>query len=224
MRIHLVQFDSARDFLHHYDEMDGDGGLIFATKAKFRSGEQVALEVRFPPMVGRVLVTATSSPHMAPEGYVAFRFLAEEQSKKEFLLRVAHLSGEPKSFPRHHRRFPVRLRLNWQVEGVAFHHIGEVRNLSRGGLFVVSEWAPPVGTRLSLTIKAPDDPNPIRVRGKVTWVSHGGKQVGMGLRFEKRSSPDMKRLRTIIRAISHSGDLDAVPTFVSKVFSEQEHT
>ncbi len=59
-------------------------------------------------------------------------------------------------------------------------------NISLGGLFIETEKAFPLQTRLQIRFRIPTQPEPIDVSGEVRWVEHGapGQPAGMGVRFQ----------------------------------------
>lgn len=69
-------------------------------------------------------------------------------------------------------------------------HIGLVRDLSATGLFVYSDFAPPTGTELNLTIQLSRDEEKTSLfvcKGKVVRVedSRNGAAVGIAVKFEE---------------------------------------
>ena len=229
MKIHLLRFKNGNEFLSCYEQMEGDGGLVFPTRAALKPGETFVIEVKFPPLPNRVLVKATVSRAQKaspdgpgqksyplqkshPLGTIVARFLRTEKPKRDFLLEMAkighHDSNGKLKRPAHrrYRRFPVDMGLTWQVKETELRHQGRVEDLSSGGMFVRTEWTPPVGTELKLTLQPDDAKGPLGLYGRVTWVSQGLRAGGMGIRFQHNSRGEMRRIRRLIRHISNSGE------------------
>ncbi len=70
------------------------------------------------------------------------------------------------------------------------------RNMSPGGIFLVSSEAYPMGTILKLKIHTPTTLKPIVVEAKVVWIAkdENSKVMGVGLVFIKISETDKKEL------------------------------
>jgi hypothetical protein len=56
MKILFARFDSAEDFLRHYDPVLEWGGIVVPTKAALPPSTPVVVEVAFPGLPNRVLV------------------------------------------------------------------------------------------------------------------------------------------------------------------------
>jgi Tfp pilus assembly protein PilZ len=192
--------------------MDGVGGVVFDSRASLEIGEKFVLEVKFPPLPNRVLIKAEVVEKKRSPDRVVARFLSGEQAKRDFLVTMA-ASNERKlngRRPAHrlHRRFPVELPVTWQVKGVELRHDGKIEDLSSGGMFVRTEWTPPVGTELKLTFHPRSSQERVCLVGRVTWVSQGLRAGGMGIRFRHRNGPEMRAVRKLVREIGHSGEVD----------------
>ena len=89
--------------------------------------------------------------------------------------------------PRIFRRVPfeAELRLRWEPDGGEVS--ARIANISLGGMFVVSGEPRPAGTTLELSFKLPEQPAPVRGRGRVAWVRERDEGLerppGMGVRF-----------------------------------------
>lgn len=93
-----------------------------------------------------------------------------------------HRKDEP---PRRLRRFTLRGEAT--VSGEQLLIDGAVENISTGGLFVLAEALPEVGTELEVRFRLPVDETLHRVRGVVAWLRPAdrrlGHAAGFGLRF-----------------------------------------
>lgn len=88
---------------------------------------------------------------------------------------------------REHFRRSVEYRVTFRSEMLEFESraevMGEVLDISAGGLFVRSEYFEPPGTPVSLLVWIDDD-EPIALRGSVAWVAeHPPKGPGMGIKL-----------------------------------------
>ena len=94
---------------------------------------------------------------------------------------------------REHLRRSVEYRVAFRSEMLEFEGRaeieGEVIDMSRGGLFVRSEFLEVPGTPVSLLVWLDDD-EPIALRGSVAWVAeHPPKGPGMGIKLDKSWDP-----------------------------------
>ncbi len=201
--IKTLLFKNGQDFLRHYREMDGEGGVVVPSKLRYHPGDRVILEIFFPPMPNRLLLRAEAVPHMASQGFAAFRFLDSEALKKSYLVTVAKKNFRVRR--RRHRRYPTDLEVTWQVEGVALHHPARLRDLSRGGLSLATAWPPPVGTNVVMHLHLPEDPTALILEGRVTWTAQNTKAGAMGVRFFTNAVSEMKRLRHFLHQLNDSG-------------------
>jgi type IV pilus assembly protein PilZ len=98
------------------------------------------------------------------------------------------------------RRGNARFKVELTVSVSSAHNFyqGFAENLSRGGLFVATHQARPVGEDLELSIHLGQDDEPICAMGKVCWVrdfsEHSDVSPGLGVKFTNLSSDDEKKI------------------------------
>src|SRR5262245_19105511 len=62
--------------------------------------------------------------------------------------------------------------------------VGEVTDISSGGLFIKCEFFEAPGTPVSLLVWLPDQAEPVALRGHVAWIAeHPPKGPGMGIKL-----------------------------------------
>src|SRR5215475_8821617 len=88
----------------------------------------------------------------------------------------------------HFRRIDPRYDRQLEIE-VLFEgkkQISQTRNISLGGLYLVSATPLPIGTTVQLRFQLPTQPEPVEVSGDVRWVvkQGAGDQSGIGIRFQ----------------------------------------
>jgi hypothetical protein len=88
---------------------------------------------------------------------------------------------------REHVRRAVEYRVTFRSEMLEFEAraevVGEVLDISAGGLFVRSEYLEAPGTPVSLLVWIDEDA-PLSLRGSVAWVAeHPPKGPGMGIKL-----------------------------------------
>jgi Tfp pilus assembly protein PilZ len=92
--------------------------------------------------------------------------------------------SEKRTFVRQDVMYPVRFRSEMLEFESKAELIGEVLDMSEGGLFVRSEYLEAPGTPVWLQVWLPSSPEPIALRGNVAWVAeHPPKGPGMGIRL-----------------------------------------
>ncbi|HJZ88660.1 MAG TPA: PilZ domain-containing protein [Polyangia bacterium] len=206
MKILLARFASGTEFLEHYDGVFPWGGLLVPTRTVVAADEPLIVEVAFPELPNHVLLRGRAVDRDEDRGGLVVRFLHSEEQKKEFLLQVA--SGEQRAiWQRRHRRFPVRLRVAFGVEGGSSTVHAHTEDLSAGGIFLRTPMTLSVRTPVALTVDPADGSPPIEVTGHVAWVRHHPPTAGFGVTWDERSSHAMKRLRKLMRDLKTRGKL-----------------
>jgi uncharacterized protein (TIGR02266 family) len=75
-------------------------------------------------------------------------------------------------------------------EGATFST--QTRNISLGGVFIVTETSLPFGAKLSLKFRIPTQTEPVEVDGQVRWLeAEDGHVRGIGIRFEGLRARDV---------------------------------
>lgn len=89
--------------------------------------------------------------------------------------------------PRIFRRVPFEAELRIRFEEGGEELVARSANLSLGGMFVVADPPPEPGSTFELSFKLPEQPAPVRGRGRVVWTRAEGegpdRLPGMGVRF-----------------------------------------
>jgi len=81
---------------------------------------------------------------------------------------------------RKHGRVTISANVNFSSENNFY--AGETRDISLGGLFLVTDVAVPIGSELTVLLKLPT--HVLSLRTEVVWtVAEGTKSTGLGLRF-----------------------------------------
>ena len=88
-----------------------------------------------------------------------------------------------RSFPRHRSRFVVRF------DSVQDFVLEYAANISAGGVFVATEFPPPMDSVISVTLELPGEAQPVIARAQVVHrvsaeeAAKGGGQAGAGVQF-----------------------------------------
>jgi type IV pilus assembly protein PilZ len=88
---------------------------------------------------------------------------------------------------RRQTRAPIELKVEYKRLNTFFADY--TKNISRGGSFIATEKPLPVGTEFVFALGVPNLPEPLRLRGKVIWVTspaHATRAnpAGMGIEFQ----------------------------------------
>ena len=85
------------------------------------------------------------------------------------------------------QRTPIELKVEYKRVNTFFADY--TKNISRGGSFIATDKPLPVGTEFVFALGVPNLPEPLRLRGKVIWVTPVGEATranpaGMGIEFQ----------------------------------------
>ncbi len=199
MRILNVPFVSSAEFLSHFSEKNGDGALFCRTRTELQTGEPVLLEIAFPGLPNRALIRGSVVTRVPGKGsWIAFD--AADASTRDFLLGIAHGDMVVSSVTeRAHDRFPAELPVEIDLPGggAAESQTGDV---SASGVFIRSDAAPAVGSRVTLRLETGDS-EPLELHGEVTRA----KAEGFAVQFQPRRGDNNRRLRALLRRASETG-------------------
>ena len=90
-------------------------------------------------------------------------------------------------------RAPVRIQVECRAGGPSFS--AESLNISRGGVFLQTDYLLPAGRTLQLVFSLPDGPR-VSAHGRVAWTRPPGDPqgpAGLGIQFE-RIAPEILRV------------------------------
>ena len=82
---------------------------------------------------------------------------------------------------REHPRAPIELRVDYRKLNSFFADY--TRNISKGGTFIKTSKALPVGTRFLFKLSVPGRAEPFGLSGEVIHARAEGEEAGMGIRF-----------------------------------------
>ena len=210
MKILFAAFKSADDFLGRLEvSRDAGNGLISVpTRARYRMGEPVILEIAFPGLPNRVLIRANARDAQEPKPAddATFEVASGEEHKRDFLVAVAAGRANA-SWLRKHRRFPVRLPARFVADGenVPLRGDAETEDLGSGGLFLKTTRSLPEGTRVTVVLDPCDGSAEMEFSGRVVYTRGEDGNTGIGVQFDRLTTDDNKRLRRLIRDVKLRG-------------------
>jgi type IV pilus assembly protein PilZ len=100
---------------------------------------------------------------------------------------------------RRSERTPLVVRVDYTTVDSFFSEF--TANINEGGLFIETESPPPAGTAVLLNFKLPGEEEPIRVHGRVVWITAqgGAEGPGMGIEFENLDRVARARIDQVVR-------------------------
>jgi len=201
-----VRFEDADEFLRAVDPDSGPAGQIMvATRAHYRPGSDVVLEIRWPELPNRVYLRAQALRATIP-GLLGFRFHRFERAKMMFLVSSARGdTGEVRR--RSHRRYCVRLPVRWRPFGSREMYSGVAEDLSASGVRIVSPFRViDVGEQVVVRVQADAVAQELVLTGVVRHVHLKTlDEVALGVIFEHRSSGEQRNLRCLLHAFAAKG-------------------
>ena len=107
---------------------------------------------------------------------------------------------------RRYRRRTVRVQIEYLLIDQGVAHRATATTLGAGGLFVETEAAPEIGTRLELRFRLTAAGAEHALMGRVKWVHRpaeggGAGSPGMGIEFDDLGPEASSRIDAIVRAL-----------------------
>lgn len=200
----VAAFDQGISFVDALAEGRGPAGeLLIDTRARPPKGTELIAEIRWPGLPNRVYLRVVVRGRTG-DGMLVLRIDPDEVIKRDFLVHAACGTASC-SHRRRHRRYCVRLPLEWRRFGTRVMRNGLAEDISTGGMLVVT----------ADSDVAVGDEIVIRIQGKVDLVltgraqhihrRRGGGETAIGVQFEYRGSGQTRTLRQILRTCSARG-------------------
>jgi Tfp pilus assembly protein PilZ len=198
---------NVREFLTGYQPSNGNGGVFCPTRDKLQVGDLVSVKVRLgrrqPPMIvfGRVAWRRPGRHLLKIRAGIGVEFLPGEQAKCEYLLEMAR-SGASIHSRRRHERIPVDLLITWRPVGSNEGLQGKLRDVGRGGAFVLSPATVPHGSQVVLEIAPPGAQVPMAFIGRVAWTGKAGEENVFGIEWRARDAGGGRRIKELVRRLT----------------------
>jgi Tfp pilus assembly protein PilZ len=198
---------NVREFLTGYQPSGGNGGVFCPTRGKLQVGDMVSVKVRLgrrqPPMIvyGRVAWRRPGRHLLKIRAGIGVEFLPGEQAKCEYLLEMAR-SGASIHSRRRHERIPVDLLITWRPVGSNEGLQGKLRDVGRGGAFVLSTATVPHGSQVVLEIAPPGAEVPMAFIGRVAWTGKTGEENVFGIEWRARDAGGGRRIKELVRRLT----------------------
>ncbi len=114
------------------------------------------------------------------------------------------MSSSPPNDRRDQTRVPIELRVEYKRLNTFFSDY--TKNISKGGTFIATDQPLAIGTEFSFSLTIPSRPEPLRLIGKVMWVTTSanespGKPPGMGIEFQYPTSSDRHQVEVWVERV-----------------------
>ncbi len=164
---------------------------------------KVRLGRRQPPVIvyGRVAWRRPGRHLLKIRAGIGVEFLPDEQAKCEYLLEMAR-SGASIHSRRRHERIPVDLLISWRPVGSNEGLQGKLRDVGRGGAFVLSPATVPHGSQVVLEIAPPGAEVPMAFIGRVAWTGKTGEENVFGIEWRARDAGGGRRIKELVRRLT----------------------
>ena len=104
---------------------------------------------------------------------------------------------------RHSERENIKIPVDYSAVDAFFSEF--TTNINEGGMFVETETPPSLDTFVQLQVRLPDLERPIKLGGRVAWVSDGnaGAPAGMGIEFQDLTPELRATINDLVRRLRH---------------------
>jgi type IV pilus assembly protein PilZ len=100
---------------------------------------------------------------------------------------------------REYNRAPIELKVEYKRLNSFFSDY--TRNISKGGTFIGTKRALPVGTRFLFRLVVPGQNDPFELHGEVVHAADAGEAPGMGIRFIWSEDEQRRQFETLVERI-----------------------
>lgn len=198
---------NVREFAAVFEPSGGNGGVFCPTRSKLAPGEPVAVKVRLgrrqPPMVlsGRVAWRRPGRHLLKIRAGIGVEFLSDEKVKCEYLLEMAN-AGSGVQSRRRHERVLVDLPITWRPVGSTEELRGKLRDIGRGGAFVLSPASVPDEAQVVIELAPPGAQVPMAFIGRVAWTGKTGAENVFGIEWRARDAGGGRRIKELVRRLA----------------------
>ncbi len=104
---------------------------------------------------------------------------------------------------RHSERENIKIPVDYSAVDAFFSEF--TMNINEGGMFIETENTPPLDSFVQLQVRLPDLERPIKLGGRVAWVSDGkgGSPQGMGVEFQDLTPELRATINDLVRRLRH---------------------
>ncbi len=205
MNIVKAHLRSVTEFLERYLPELPTGGLFVPTRRLATIGESVVLSLRLGPRGNTVLMRGTvawrrpGKHRTKTQAGIGIEFLESETKTRDYLLSVARGEAMVMS-ARRYQRLPLDLPVLWQVPGARQENIGVLRDIGRGGAFVMTEQRLDGETDVVLKMAPPGAEVAMPVSARIAWIKPDkSSEPGFGVAWRARDAGGGRRIKELVR-------------------------
>ena len=102
---------------------------------------------------------------------------------------------------RRHARTELKIPVDYSSVDAFFSEFSQ--NINEGGMFIEMEQPAELGTPVQLQFRLPGEESPLRVEGRVAWVSEKceDSSAGVGIEFQNLSEESRRAINRIVRQL-----------------------
>jgi uncharacterized protein (TIGR02266 family) len=199
-----ITFSEKYEFLEVFLGDIPGGGIFVRAEDEYSVGESVAVHLCFREIPEGVSLGGKVVWRRAPAKWrsalvpgLGVQFDDSERTRVEFLTDFCRgqLSAKRKS----EERIPTDIPIEYCFAGNWIK--GRVRDISRGGLFIVTDNFIPPNTSVDMNLFSSKFGKPDRITGEVAWMRTNGPETGVGVRFELQSPTRRRRVEKLVDQI-----------------------
>lgn len=212
MNILKAHLRSVAEFLDRYLPDLPTGGLFIPTRRPVTIGESVVVSLRLGPRGTTVLMRGTvawrrpGKHRTKTQAGIGIEFLESEAKTRDYLLSVARGDTLVMS-ARRHQRLPLDLPVVWQVPGARQENTGVLRDIGRGGAFVMTEQPLDGQTDVVLKMAPPGAEVAMPVSARIAWVkAEKSSEPGFGVAWIARDAGGGRRIKELVRRMERLTD------------------
>jgi uncharacterized protein (TIGR02266 family) len=102
---------------------------------------------------------------------------------------------------RHSERHDLKIRVDYSAVDSFFSEF--TSNINEGGMFVETETPAALDSQVQLQCRLPELERPVRLTGRVAWISDGkaGSPPGMGIEFQDLPEETRRTINELVRRL-----------------------
>jgi len=214
MNILKAHLRSVTEFLDRYLPDLPTGGLFIPTRKPMTIGESVVVSLRLGPRSSTVLMRGSVAwrrpgKHRTKiQAGIGIEFLETESKTRDYLLSVARGDSNVMS-ARRHQRLPLDLPVLWQVPGARQENTGVLRDIGRGGAFVMTEQTLDGETDVVLMMAPPGAEVAMPVAARIAWINPDrSSEPGFGVAWKARDAGGGRRIKELVRRMERLSGIE----------------
>jgi uncharacterized protein (TIGR02266 family) len=106
---------------------------------------------------------------------------------------------------RQHEREDLKIPVDYSAVDAFFSEF--TSNINEGGMFIETESPAPLDSEVQLQFRLPNLDRPVKVSGRVAWVSDGKGEApaGMGIEFQELAPEVRRTINDLVRQLRSQG-------------------